>query len=155
MLPQGNTGAMTIEFWRRSFISSFQCFYSVWLHSPIIVASFIFHTFFCLLSFISLSKFSLWTPNYLANQELFKFWWWRKLECPEQRKSTVQHNPHRKSLLYCATYLVPQARIEPAPRTDMGYRQRQYIYNSKLFVTGLYQSNASDALIRSATTLPG
>jgi hypothetical protein len=28
----------------------------------------------------------------------------------------------KKSLLYGATYLVPQAVIEPTPRTDIGYR---------------------------------
>jgi hypothetical protein len=31
-------------------------------------------------------------------------------------------DPRRKSLLYCATYLMPRAGIEPTPRTDIGYR---------------------------------
>jgi hypothetical protein len=38
-----------------------------------------------------------------------------------RRKPPVR-DPRRKSLLYGATYLVPQAGIEPTPRTDIGYR---------------------------------
>jgi hypothetical protein len=37
------------------------------------------------------------------------------------RKPPVR-DPRRKSILYGATYLVPQAGIEPTPRTDIGYR---------------------------------
>jgi hypothetical protein len=38
-----------------------------------IYSSLIFHMFFCLLSFISRSKSSLWTPNYQAYQYFFNF----------------------------------------------------------------------------------
>jgi hypothetical protein len=38
-----------------------------------------------------------------------------------QRKAPVS-DPRRKSLLYGATYLMPQAGIEPTPSTDIGYK---------------------------------
>jgi hypothetical protein len=60
--------------------------------------------FFCLLSFISWSKSSLWTPNHQAYQDFFfQFWWWRKPECPEE---TTAMWSHQKSLLYRATNLI-------------------------------------------------
>jgi hypothetical protein len=77
------------------------------------------HFFFCQLSFISQSKSSLWTPNYQAYQDLFKFDGGGNRSA---RKKIPVRDLRRKSLLYGANYLVPRAGIEPTSRTDIGYR---------------------------------
>jgi hypothetical protein len=41
------------------------------------------------------------------------------------------HDPHRKSLLHGATYIVPRAGIEPTPRTDIGYRPVTQTHQSR------------------------
>jgi hypothetical protein len=99
-----------------------QSFSSV-IQSGFILQSFILHSYFthifCLLSFISRSKSSLWTRNYQAYQDFFNFDGGGNRSA--RRKPPVR-DPCQKYLLYGATYLVPRAGIEPTPHTDIGFR---------------------------------
>jgi hypothetical protein len=79
----------------------------VGLHSPIIFFFIHISHFFCPLLLISRSKSSLWTLNYLANQELFNF-------DGGGNRSDWKKPPVRDPFLKSQ---VPQVGIEPTLRT--------------------------------------
>jgi hypothetical protein len=109
----GNTRVTTAPSWRQSVFLSF---HSVGFHSPIIYSSFVFQNF--LSTFFHHSITILQLNFQLSSKSTSKFWWWRKPQCAED---TTGMWSRWKSLLYHATYLVPQAGIEPTPCIDTGY----------------------------------
>jgi hypothetical protein len=108
-----NTRVTTAQFWCRSVISIF--------YSPI--------TFF----FIGISQF--FSARFLSSLDLNPpsehpiFLLIKNFQILTVEETGVLgapvSDPHWKSLLYSATYLVPQAGVEPTPRTDIGYRPKQ------------------------------
>jgi hypothetical protein len=102
----GNTRVTTAQFWRRSVISRFSFSRASFSNRFFFIR--ISH-FFCTLSFISQSKFSLWTPNYEAyhdfNFDLYtshccEISFWRDTCCCQasgkQRHSQQSHLLHHQ-----------------------------------------------------------